>query len=163
MTVTIGMGDYVYDYVGDWARHPAGQSFQNPSAVAVDSFDRVYVFQRQGPPILVFDREGHFLAPWPRREGELEDAHDIFIGPDDGVYLADRDSHQVLKYSTEGELLMALGNRHQASLQAPFNHPIKSPTNTTHQVTSRRATGETMVFGQREKTQRKNITLGNRW
>ena len=123
MPVIIGMGPFVYEYHGDWARLPAGMNFQNPSAVAVDSNDRVYVFQRRGPPVLVFDREGRLLAEWPRRDGELEDAHHIYIGPDDGVYLADRDSHQVLKYTPDGEMLMALGSRHQPALQAPFNHP----------------------------------------
>lgn len=123
MAVTIGMQAYRYQYQGDWARLPAGTTFQVPSAVAVDSRDRVYVFQRVGPPVLVFDRDGSFLAAWPRQDGELEDAHHIYIGPNDGVYLADRDSHQVLKYTTEGELVMTLGTRYRAALQAPFNHP----------------------------------------
>ena len=123
MAITIGMGAYVYEYRPGWARLPAGTGFQNPSAVAVDSQDRVYVFQRRGPPVVVFDREGNLLAEWPRRDGQLEDAHHIYIGPDDGVYLADRDAHQVLKYTTEGELVLALGTRYQAALQAPFNHP----------------------------------------
>ena len=123
MAVTMGMGDYVYQYQPGWARLPAGTVFQTPSAVAVDSQDRVYVFQRHGPPVLVFDSGGEFLTAWPRRDAELEDAHHIYIGPDDGVYLADRDAHQVLKFTTEGELVMALGHRHTAALQAPFNHP----------------------------------------
>jgi len=123
MAITIGMGDFVYEYQPDWAQLPEGTAFQSPSAVAVDSIDRVYVFQRRGPPVVVFDRDGKYLAAWPRREGHLEDAHHIYIGPDDGVYLADRDAHQVLKYTTEGELLMALGTRYKAAMQAPFNHP----------------------------------------
>ncbi|PKB72736.1 MAG: hypothetical protein BZY75_05430 [SAR202 cluster bacterium Io17-Chloro-G7] len=123
MAVIIGMGDYVYEYQPAWAQLPSGMIFQTPSAVAVDSQDRVYVFQRQGPPVLVFDSSGGFLSAWPRRENELEDAHHIYIGPDDGVYLADRDSHQVLKFTTGGELIMALGQRHRAAMQAPFNHP----------------------------------------
>ncbi len=123
MAVTIGMGDYVYEYQPAWAQLPSGMIFQTPSAVAVDSQDRVYVFQRQGPPVLVFDSGGGFLSAWPRRENELEDAHHIYIGPDDGVYLADRDSHQVLKFTTGGELIMTLGQRHKPALQAPFNHP----------------------------------------
>lgn len=123
MTVKIGMGAYIYEYHGDWARLAPGQAFQSPSAVAVDSQDRVYVFQRKGPPVLVFDREGYFLTSWPRRDGELEDAHHIYLGPTDGVYLVDRDAHQVLMYTPGGELMMTLGTRHQAALQAPFNHP----------------------------------------
>ncbi len=123
MAVTIGTGAYRYQYQADWAQLPPGQTFQTPSAVAVDSLDRVYVFQRHGPTVLVFDREGRLLASWPRRDGELEDAHHIYIDPSDSVYLADRDAHQVLKCTTEGEIVMALGNRNQPALQAPFNHP----------------------------------------
>ena len=55
MAVSIGMGDYVYQYQPDWAKLPDGTVFQIPSAVAVDSQDRVYVFQRYDPPVLVFD------------------------------------------------------------------------------------------------------------
>ena len=102
---------------------PEGTSFQRSSAVAVDSNDRVYVFQRIGPPDQVFDRDGKFLVAWPRQEGRFEDAHHIYIGPDDGVYLADRDAHQILKCNTEGELLMSLGTRYKVAMEAPFNHP----------------------------------------
>ena len=128
MAITIGMGQYVYEYQSSWARLPGHTrdhrlQFQSPSAVAVDSQDRVYVFQRSGPPILVFDRDGTFLDSWPRRPGELEDAHGIYISPDDHLYLSDRDAHQVLKYTTDGKLVMALGTRYQASMQAPFSHP----------------------------------------
>ena len=123
MPTVVGMGDYRYEYHGDWARLPRGQSFQIPSAVAVDSRDRVYVFQREGPPILVFDRDGYLLDAWPRRPGELEDAHFVTVSPDNHLFLTDRDSHQVLKYTTDGKLVMVLGKRYQAALQAPFNHP----------------------------------------
>ena len=123
MAVTIGMNKFVYEYHGNWARLPQGMAIQRPSAVAVDSQDRVYVFERAGPPVLVFDRNGYFLSAWPRKPGELEDAHFISVSPDDEVFLADRDSHQVVKYTTDGKPLMALGNRYRAALQAPFNHP----------------------------------------
>ncbi len=123
MPVTTGMGDYRYEFHGDWARLPQGHTFQVPSAVAVDSQDRVYVFQRLGPPILQFDRDGYLLNAWPRRRGELEDAHFVYVSPDDHLYLTDRDSHQVMIYTTEGELVKTLGTRYQASLQAPFSHP----------------------------------------
>ena len=131
MAVSIGMGDYVYQYQPDWAKLPDGTAFQIPSAVAVDSQDRVYVFQRYDPPVLVFDAGGQLLTSWSRQyserdgglSGEIEDAHGIYIGPDDGVYLTERDAHQVLKFTTDGEMVMALGQRDKAALQAPFNHP----------------------------------------
>ena len=123
MATTIGTGEYRYEYHSDWARLPRGQSFQAPSSAAVDSQDRVYVFQRAGPPVVVFDRDGYFLDAWPRRPGALEDAHHVYVSPDDHIFLADRDSHQVLKYTPDGRLVMALGTRHRAESQAPFNHP----------------------------------------
>jgi len=97
--------------------------FQSPSAVAVDSHDNVYVYQRGDPPVLVFDRGGNLIGQWPRKDGAPADAHLIYVGPDDAVYLADRDAHQILKYTTDGELVMSLGVRDRAELQAPFNHP----------------------------------------
>ena len=123
MTITVGMGEYVYEYQPEWARLPVGQGFRGISGVAVDGQDRVYVFQRQGPPVLVFDRDGNPVAAWERRNGVPADAHHIHVGPDDSVYLVDRDAHQILKYSSTGALLGTIGTRDQASLQAPFNHP----------------------------------------
>ena len=123
MAITIGMGEYRYEYRPDWAQLPRGMEFQAPSAVAVDSHDRLYVFQRGDPPVLVFDREGNLVSQWPRKDGVPADAHLISVGPDDGVYLADRDAHQILKYTPEGEVVMSLGARDRAELQAPFNHP----------------------------------------
>ena len=123
MSITVGMGDYVYEYQPDWPRLPIGQNFQGVSGVAVDSLDRVYVFQRRGPPVLVFDDSGNVLAAWERPDGIPADAHHIHIGPDDSVYLVDRDAHQILKYSTDGELVAAIGARDRPALQAPFNHP----------------------------------------
>ena len=118
MATTVGMGDYVYEYQPEWPRLPVGQGFRGISGVAVDSHDRVYVFQRQGPPVLVFDPDGNPVAAWERPDGVPADAHHIHVGPDDSVYLVDRDAHQILKYSPEGELLSSIGTRNRAALQA---------------------------------------------
>src|SRR5919108_478811 len=61
---TVGTGKYTYHLIENWAKLPAGQTFGNVSAVATDSQDRVYVFQRQDPPILVFDRDGSYRSCW---------------------------------------------------------------------------------------------------
>ena len=124
MAATIGMGDYRYEYQPGWARLLSGMSLQGPSGVAVDSRDRVYVFQRGGPPcVVVFNSNGSVQGVWQRREGVPADAHHIHVGPDDTVYLVDRDAHQVLLYDTSGNPLRSLGTRDYADLQAPFNHP----------------------------------------
>ena len=123
MAITVGMGDHLYEYQPEWALLPVGQGFQGISGVAVDSRDWVYVFQRQGPRVLVFDPDGRPLAAWYSSGGVPADAHHIHIGPDDSVYLVDRDAHQILKYSPDGELLASIGARNRPALQAPFNHP----------------------------------------
>ncbi len=123
MAISIGSGDYRYEYWAGWARAPSSSDIQAPSGVAVDSQDRVYVFQRHGTPVHVFQSDGRFVEAWSRRNGLPADAHHIHIGPDDTVYLVDRDSHMVLAYDTVGELMWSLGTRDEAALQAPFNHP----------------------------------------
>ena len=50
---TIGTGKYTYQLIENWAKLPAGQTFGNTSAVTTDSRDRVYVFQRKAPPVMI--------------------------------------------------------------------------------------------------------------
>ena len=119
--LVVGTGAWVYDVVRPWGVLPPGQSFGLISHVAVDSEDRVYFYQRKDPPILVFDPEGNFLTGWGA--GRLRDAHGIYIGPDDQVYVCNRDEHEVVKLTPEGRVILTLGHRGRPALQAPFNHP----------------------------------------
>lgn len=123
MSATIGAGDFRYEYQPEWAKLLSGMSLQGPSGVAVDSSDQVYVFQRRGPCVVVFNPNGTVRGVWQRRDGVPADAHHIHVGPDDTVYLVDRDAHQVLFYDSEGELVKSVGTRDRAEMQAPFNHP----------------------------------------
>jgi len=54
---TVGSGSYQYEVMESWAKLPAGWTFGPVSAVATDSRDRVYAFQRKDPPVVVFDRD----------------------------------------------------------------------------------------------------------
>ena len=104
----VGAGRYRYQLVEHWGRLPAGQTFGNVSAVATDSLDRVYVFQRKDPPVLVFDREGGYLGGWGI--GAFANPHGIYIG-NDVVYLTDRDDSVCLTYTLDGKPLQILGKR----------------------------------------------------
>ncbi|PZC51066.1 MAG: peptidylglycine monooxygenase [Chloroflexi bacterium] len=116
-----GTGQYKYRVEDPFGILPAGMTWGNVSHVAVDSSDRVYAFQRKDPPIIVFDSDGKFLHSWG--DGDLIDAHGIFITNDDELFVVDRDMYQVLKYTLNGELLLTIGVRGKSALQAPFNHP----------------------------------------
>ncbi len=117
----VGTGDHVYQVVRPFGKLPKGMTFGNTSHVATDSRDQVYVFQRQDPPILVFDTNGSLLTTWG--DGQLLDAHGIYISSDDEIFLVDRDAHEVVKFSTESRVLLRIGTREMPSLHGPFNHP----------------------------------------
>ena len=119
LVVTLG-GRY-YAVECPWGRLPGDQVFGPVSQLAVDSHGRVYVFQRSNPPLLVFDRDGTLVDSWG--EGELSDAHGIFITSEDLVLLVDRDAHQILACEPSGAVRFRLGQRHRPQFNAPFNHP----------------------------------------
>jgi peptidylglycine monooxygenase len=119
--LVVGLGDDLFAVERPWGELPPGVRLRDVSDVAVDAQDRVYVFQRTDPPIVIFDACGAYVGGWG--SGLLADAHGIFISADNHVLLADRDAHQVLMFDLEGKLALALGERHRPRLQAPFNHP----------------------------------------
>ena len=121
MTQFFGTGKYIYQIIDPFGTLPEGMSWGNVSHVAVDSKDRVYAFQRKDPPIVVFDSDGNFLDSWG--DGQLIDAHGIFVTPEDDLFLVDRDMYEVLKYTLQGEPLLRIGVRGKSALQEPFNHP----------------------------------------
>src|SRR2546428_12048974 len=108
LMTTVGSGSYQYEVVESWAKLPAGWTWGPVSAVATDSRDRVYAFQRKDPPILVFDRDGSYLGSWG--SSAIKDPHGIAI-VNDVIYLTDRDDHVALKFTLDGKPLMVLGTR----------------------------------------------------
>ncbi len=106
--MALGAHRLEYEVLEGWERLPEGWSFVEVAGVAVDSRDRVYVFNRGQHPIIRFDKDGRFLDAWG--EGIFANAHGIFIDANDHVYCADNHDHTVRKFTTEGELLLTLGD-----------------------------------------------------
>ncbi|HET6880714.1 MAG TPA: peptidyl-alpha-hydroxyglycine alpha-amidating lyase family protein [Pirellulales bacterium] len=96
-----------------WARLPTGYRWSEVAAVAVDSQDRVFVFNRGERPLMIFDSDGGFLSAWG--EGVFVRPHGLTIGPDGAVYCTDDGDHTVRKFTPEGRLLMTLGTSGQRS------------------------------------------------
>jgi DNA-binding beta-propeller fold protein YncE len=90
-----------------WAKLPTGWTWTEVTAVAVDSQDRAFVFNRGDHPLMVFDRDGTFLESWG--EGLFARPHGITIGPEDCVYCTDDLDHTVKKFAPDGRLLLTLG------------------------------------------------------
>jgi DNA-binding beta-propeller fold protein YncE len=117
----VNIVDKLYHVERPWGSFPVNGQLHDPGHIAVDSHDRVYVFQRSTPPVVVFDASGTFLKSWGSEL--ISDAHGIFITHDDQIWLVDRDAHQVMRFTPGAHLTMELGNRHRPSFQEPFNHP----------------------------------------
>jgi DNA-binding beta-propeller fold protein YncE len=103
----LGSGEYTYEPVEGWGRLPEGWSLREVGAVAVDSQDRVYVFNRGEHPMVVFDREGNFLTSWG--EGLFKRAHGLQMGPDDTLWCTDDGDHTVRRCTLDGRVLLTIG------------------------------------------------------
>jgi len=130
----LGTGKYTYELIPDFLKSPDGEPFGLVSRVAADGQDRIYVFQRRDPPVVVFDRDGKYLGAWG--SGEVTDPHGLKI-VGDTVYTTDRSDSVAKSFSLDGKPLMELGTRGQHSdtghianwlaerAAGPFNHPTE--------------------------------------
>jgi DNA-binding beta-propeller fold protein YncE len=131
----VGSGEYRYELIRDFLKLPNGERFGLVSRVATDSQDRVYVFQRRDPPVVVFDRDGAYLGSWG--SGEVKDPHGLKI-VDDVVYTTDRSDSVTKSFSLTGEVQLQLGTAGVHSdtgctgapwlaerASGPFNHPTE--------------------------------------
>ena len=89
---------------------------------------------RTAHPLMIFDRDGNFLRSWG--EDILKDAHGLCIDAQGNMFMVDRESQVVMKYTADGQKVFELGNRGKPSdtgytdenrtvLRAaePFHHP----------------------------------------
>lgn len=104
-----------------WARMPEGRIWGSTSAVDVDRHGHIWVAERCGAntcagsplaPILQFDRSGRLLKSFG--EATLIFPHGFHLDREGNIWVTDAQGkdgkgHQVLKFSPDGKLLMALG------------------------------------------------------
>jgi hypothetical protein len=103
--------DTAYQQVENWAQLPDGTKWAMMTAVDIDSHGTVYVYQRGVPAqVMAFDSSGKLLRSWSYGGG-FPSAHGLRVDRDDNVWVTDRGWHQVLKFSPEGKLLLALGRK----------------------------------------------------
>lgn len=129
MTV-LGEGDYTYEELEEWGELPEGWEFRDVVDVVVDRDDRVYVFNRGGHPVIVFEADGSFVTSWgdelftrPHGLTLVDDAEGGQV-----LWCVDDMGHWVGKFSLQGELLHEIGTRDQGTRKRsgePFNQPTK--------------------------------------
>src|SRR5438045_5417468 len=130
----IDTGEYRYEVIRDSFKSPDGEPFGLISRVAADDEDRIYVFQRRDPPVVVFDRTGKHLASWGA--GAVTDPHGLKI-VGDTVYTTDRSDSVAKGFTLDGKATFQLGTpgRHSDTgviknwlaerAAGPLNHPIE--------------------------------------
>jgi DNA-binding beta-propeller fold protein YncE len=124
--------DFLFEPIEAWEQLPADIVLGDVAGIAVDSKDRIYLFNRGAHPVVVMNRDGGFLHAWG--QGVFTNPHGASIGPDDSLYLTDNGDHTVRKFTPEGKLLLEIGVPGQPSSSmsnVPFcrcTHTALSPT-----------------------------------
>ena len=112
-----------FKVVADWPKLPVGRPFGEVAGVGVDSHNHIFVFHRGDYPIRCIEAEsGAVIKSWGN--GMFVNAHGLAIDDEDNVWVTDTRNHQVFKFTHDGELLMTVGEKGVAGLDAThFDQP----------------------------------------
>jgi sugar lactone lactonase YvrE len=124
-----------FDSPAEPLRLPEGLYLGEVAGVAVNSKGHIFVFSRgntSGPAfgaaaaqLLEFDAQGRFLREIGKNLYGWSFAHTVRVDPEDNIWVTDKGSDVVVKFSPEGRVLMVLGRKQEASDEetAPLKHP----------------------------------------
>jgi len=111
--------------VPDFLHLPPDLYFGEVTGVAVNSQGHIFVFSRgntTGPAygaaaaqLLEFDREGKFLREIGHNLYAWSYAHTVKIDPRDNIWVTDKGSDVVVKFTPEGRVSMVFGRKQEAS------------------------------------------------
>ena len=126
MSIVVGKGKFRYEALDSWPNLPKGIQLIETPGIGVNSHDDIYIFSRNTEhPIMVFDRLGNFQKSFGK--GIFSDrTHGMLIGPDDSIFCVDDGIHTITKFSSEGKVVMTIGNPGVHSKKwsgKPFNRP----------------------------------------
>jgi sugar lactone lactonase YvrE len=123
-----------YRSVPDFLHLPADLYFGEVSGVAVNSKGHIFVLSRgntTGPAygaaaaqLLEFDTDGKFLREIGHNLYSWSFAHSVKIDPQDNIWVTDKGSDVVVRFTPEGRVSMVLGRKQEASDEgtAPLKH-----------------------------------------
>ena len=119
----------------DFFKLPPDLYFGEAAGVAVNSKGHVFVFSRgstTGPAygaaaaqLLEFDSDGKYIREIGHHLYAWSFAHAVKVDKNDNIWVADKGSDMVIKFSPEGRVLMVFGRRQEASDEGtgPLKHP----------------------------------------
>src|ERR1700679_3437964 len=109
----------------DFARLPDNMYLGEGAGVAVNSKDHVFIFHRgstTGPAygaaaaqLLEFDADGNYLREIGHNLYAWSFAHGVRVDRDDNIWVADKGSDMVVKFSPAGKVLLTFGRKAEAA------------------------------------------------
>jgi len=103
-----------YEVIPDWEQLPSELTHLDVVGVAVDSHDRVFIYTRDDPRVIVYEQDGRYVTSWG--DGFFTTrTHGLTIGPDDQVYCVDEGNQVVYRFSPDGKLQQTIGTLGVAS------------------------------------------------
>ncbi len=119
----------------DFFKLPPDLYFGEVAGVAVNSKGHIFVFSRgntTGPAygaaaaqLLEFDPDGKYIREIGHHLYAWSYAHAVKVDRQDNIWVADKGSDMVIKFSPEGRVLMVFGRKQEASDEGtgPLKHP----------------------------------------
>lgn len=104
--IVLGSGKHTYELVPDWAKLPPGVRFGYTHGVAVDSQNRVIIFNQSKDSIVILDPDGKYIKSW--NHGFERGAHGLTLHKEkDGefLYLCDYELHRTCKTTLDGQII----------------------------------------------------------
>lgn len=136
---SVGPAEGNYYLVNNWPQLPKEFLLGNPTGIAIDSNQNIFIFHRAGrewpligampdtyissKTILMLDKEtGKILNSWG--DSLFVMPHGLTVDKNDNVWVTDVALHQIFKFNHEGRLLMKLGEEKVPGNDAShFNRP----------------------------------------
>ena len=124
-----------FDSVPDPLKLPANLYFGEVSGIAVNSKGHVFVLSRgntSGPAyaaaatqLLEFGPDGKYLREIGHNLYAWSFAHMVKVDPHDNIWVTDKGSDMVIKFTPEGRVAMVFGRKQEASDEetGPLKHP----------------------------------------
>jgi len=119
----------------DFFKLPTDVYFGEVAGVAVNSKGHVFVFSRGGTTgpaygaaaaqLLEFDADGNYVREIGHHLYAWSYAHAVKVDKDDNIWVTDKGSDLVIKFSPKGGVLMVFGRKQEASDEGtgPLKHP----------------------------------------
>ena len=139
-----------FQSVPDFLKLPADLYLGEVAGVAINSKDHLFVLSRgnsTGPAyaasaaqLLEFDADGRFLREIGHNLYAWSYAHSVKIDRDDNIWVADKGSDMVIKFTPQGRVAMVFGRKQEASDEStgPLKHskpPLPAVDGLFRQVT----------------------------